>query len=244
MTAPDQGGRRLTRTITRTRGTADVLLLQSDAFSDRVGSRLTDDDLTDLYAFDGLRGNVISGINGGGILGGLSGGLGGPGDRRLFQLLRTVADAVLVGAGTVAAEGYGPLTGQRLVVASASASLDPGARCLSGGNPLVVVHPDADKDRVARLADVAEIAVAASAADMRATLAARGLTRVHCEGGHGLLTSLLPEITELDVTLAPMLAEGWPILPSAGPDAIGFRPAHVIADDDGYLYIRWLRTTT
>ena len=35
------------------------------------------------------------------------GGLGGPGDRRIFQLLRDLADVILVAAGTVRNEGYG-----------------------------------------------------------------------------------------------------------------------------------------
>ena len=35
------------------------------------------------------------------------GGLGGPGDRRVFRLLRDLADVILVAAGTVRNEGYG-----------------------------------------------------------------------------------------------------------------------------------------
>ena len=41
---------------------------------------------------------------------GRSGGLGSPGDRRIFQVLRALADVVLVGHGTAAAEGYRPIT--------------------------------------------------------------------------------------------------------------------------------------
>ena len=39
---------------------------------------------------------------------GVSGGLGGPGDKAVFSALRGVADVVLVAAGTVRAEHYGP----------------------------------------------------------------------------------------------------------------------------------------
>ncbi|HYO36027.1 MAG TPA: dihydrofolate reductase family protein, partial [Geodermatophilus sp.] len=41
---------------------------------------------------------------------GRSGALGSPGDRRVFRVLRALADAVLVGYGTAAAEGYRPIT--------------------------------------------------------------------------------------------------------------------------------------
>jgi len=37
------------------------------------------------------------------------GGLGGPADQALFAVLRSQADIVLVAAGTVRAEHYGPL---------------------------------------------------------------------------------------------------------------------------------------
>src|SRR5690606_12984881 len=53
-----------------------------------------------------LRMNFISSIDGAATRDGLSGGLGDPADRRLFELLRRPADAVLVGAGTARREGY------------------------------------------------------------------------------------------------------------------------------------------
>ena len=43
---------------------------------------------------------------------GRSAGLGSPGDRRVFQVLRALADAVLVGHGTAAAEGYRPVAAE------------------------------------------------------------------------------------------------------------------------------------
>jgi hypothetical protein len=52
-----------------------------------------------------LRVNFVSSVDGAATRDGLSGGLGDPADRRYFELLRRVADVVLVGAGTVRAEG-------------------------------------------------------------------------------------------------------------------------------------------
>ena len=56
-----------------------------------------------------VRMNFVSSLDGAVTLGGLSGALGGEGDRRLMQVLRSMCDVVLVAAGTVRAEGYGGL---------------------------------------------------------------------------------------------------------------------------------------
>ena len=69
-------------------------------------------ELPELYGYpadhDGvwLRANFIASLDGGATFGGKSGQLGGPGDRAVFNVLREVADVILVGAGTVRAEGY------------------------------------------------------------------------------------------------------------------------------------------
>src|SRR4051794_31248016 len=72
-------------------------------------------DLESIYAFPDtarsgtgrwLRANFVASIDGAIEVGGRSGPLGGPGDHRIFHLLRALADIVLVGAGTVRTEGY------------------------------------------------------------------------------------------------------------------------------------------
>ena len=57
----------------------------------------------------GVRVNFVSSIDGAATRDGLSGGLGDASDHRRFELLRRVCDVVLVGAGTVRDEGYGPM---------------------------------------------------------------------------------------------------------------------------------------
>src|SRR6187431_748722 len=53
--------------------------------------------------------NFVQSADGAATLGGRSGPLGGETDRALMQVLRTMADVIVVGAGTVRAEGYGGL---------------------------------------------------------------------------------------------------------------------------------------
>ncbi len=50
--------------------------------------------------------NMVSTIDGRATIGGRSGPIGGPADREMFHALRTVVNAVLVGAGTARAEHY------------------------------------------------------------------------------------------------------------------------------------------
>ena len=49
---------------------------------------------------------MITSLDGGATDDGKSGGLGGPGDRAVFRLMRELADVILVGAGTVRIENY------------------------------------------------------------------------------------------------------------------------------------------
>lgn len=56
-----------------------------------------------------VRLNFVASVDGAVTVDGRAGGLGTPGDKRVFDLLRGLCDVLLVGAGTVRAEGYGPL---------------------------------------------------------------------------------------------------------------------------------------
>ncbi len=55
-----------------------------------------------------VRLNMVSTVDGAVAFAGRSGPLGGPGDKLVFSVLRAIADVILVGAGTVRAEHYGP----------------------------------------------------------------------------------------------------------------------------------------
>src|SRR5580658_1525233 len=55
-----------------------------------------------------VRLNMIASVDGAATVDGRSGQLGGPPDKAVFATLRSLADVVMVGAGTMRAEGYGP----------------------------------------------------------------------------------------------------------------------------------------
>ena len=84
-----------------------------ELFPDRVAD-LGDDELLALYgpvdrSVPRLRANFIASVDGSATAAGLSGELGAPADKRVFDLQRQVADVVVVAAGTVRSEGYGAM---------------------------------------------------------------------------------------------------------------------------------------
>lgn len=74
--------------------------------------KIADGQLADHYAYPDdlqkcwVRGNMISSLDGGATEDGKSGGLGSPGDRAVFNLMRQAADVILMGAATVRIENY------------------------------------------------------------------------------------------------------------------------------------------
>ena len=56
-----------------------------------------------------VRANMVASLDGAATLLGRSGGLSSEADQQVFAMLRAITDVILVGAGTVRAEGYGPV---------------------------------------------------------------------------------------------------------------------------------------
>lgn len=224
------------------------------------------DDLANCW----VRANFISTLDGSASVDGKSGGLGGPGDRALFRLMRELADVIVVGAGTVRAENY---SGAQLSVAQRQ---DRQARGQAEVPPIAIVtqsgHLDRDslvftqtevaplvltctaaaadtKDRLHGLAEVVDCSGADPAgvdtATMLTVLAARGLLRVLTEGGPSLLGTFVENdlLDELCLTLAPTVVagQGGRIAKATGAIATSLRRAHLLADDSGYLYSRYVR---
>src|SRR5215475_13143633 len=75
--------------------------------------KLDADDLFAAYALDrsrpGLRMNFVSSIDGAVEVDGYSRGLSNATDQQILHTLRVHTDAVMVGAGTLRHEGYGPI---------------------------------------------------------------------------------------------------------------------------------------
>jgi riboflavin biosynthesis pyrimidine reductase len=217
-----------------------------------------------------VRGNMIASLDGGATDDGKAGGLAGRGDRAVFSLMRHAADVILVGAATVRIENYSgtqlPVTARQerqrrgqgevppIAVVTRSGDLDPSALLFTRTEvpPLILTSARTVEDTRRRLAAVAEVIDAsgpdpnsADPAVVLEVLAKRGLFRVLTEGGPLFLGSLIENglMDELCLTVAPILVGGASkrIVTGLGHVHTKMRRAHLLADDDGYLYTRYVR---
>jgi riboflavin biosynthesis pyrimidine reductase len=230
---------------------------------------LGDDDLVAAYAVPAgrrphVRANFVASADGAAWLDGRSGGLSSPADKRVFALLRDLADVVLVGAGTIRTEGYSyPHFSARrrarrralglaelptFAVVSGSLDLDPRSRLFDGApvRTVVLTSAKAAADRGAALAPVADVVTAGEdRVDLSAAvdaLAARGLTRVLSEGGPVLLAGLTGagRLDELCLTVSPLLAGpgAGRIVAGAGHPPVTLRILRLLTED-GSLFTRY-----
>lgn len=247
----------------------DLTLLNGGATAD-------DEVLRQLYAYPvptdrcWVRGNYITSLDGSATVDGTSGGLGGDNDRLMFNLMRELADVVVVGAGTVRSENYSGVqlsAAQRqrrserdqsevppIAIITASGRIDHDAHVFTRTDvpPLVFTSAEAAPRLQSALGGVADVA-AASGVDRASVdeaavlrlLAARGLVRVLCEGGPTLMGAFLDNdlIDDLCLTIAPAVVGG-----DAGRVARGrtgrlgrMRRAHLLSDEADYLYARYVR---
>lgn len=213
-----------------------------------------------------VRVNVVSSLDGSATLDGRSGTLGDAEDQRLMSVLRALADVVLVGSGTVEAEGYGgagvtdadaawresiglPSQPRFAVVSSRlGLSADHPFFAEARARPLVVTSAGSPAARRRELEAVAEVVVAGEdRVDLcvaLAEIAARGLPSVLCEGGPGLFGELIAAdlVDETCVSLSPMLVGGAAtrVAASARETARELRLMHAI-EGERMLFLRHAR---
>src|SRR5205085_12633093 len=136
----------------------------------------------------GVRLNMISSVDGATTIDGVAGGLGSLGDKRVFAVLRSLADVVLVAAGTVRAEHYGPAT-VPIAVVTRTAQLDWQSPFFTEAKarPIVLTADDAPSENLEHARQVADVVIAGTGGvDLRRAVDAlgeRGFDHVLAEGG-------------------------------------------------------------
>ena len=205
--------------------------------------------------------NMVASADGQAAYGGKTAPLSDPADRELFHLLRTQADAILVGVGTLRAERYGRFTkDERRRALRELAGLEPEPLGVTLSHSLnlpydiplfedpdarVVVYTTSDREpeqcaaqlEVVRLPDLDPRGVLA---DLRERHRVRC---VLCEGGPTLNTSLFTAgvVDDLFLTISPALVGGdEPFTMVAGalaaPVPLALRQA---LEHDGTLLLRY-----
>jgi 5-amino-6-(5-phosphoribosylamino)uracil reductase len=210
--------------------------------------------------------NMVTSVDGATALDGVSGGLGSDADKATFRAIRAIADVILVAAGTVRAESYGPprpsaevqaqrvARGQRalpqLAIVSRRLDLEPQSRVFADADepPLVLTVDGAPAEAVQRLRPVADIHhVGVGAVDLAAALSLLGELGhdvVVAEGGPSLNGQLIAAglVDEVNVTWSPQLVGGGSDRFAVGDH--GTRTQLEIAHlwvDDAVLLARYVR---
>ncbi len=226
---------------------------------------------TQVYAYPDckrwLRANMVTSVDGAAVLEGRVGSLTGPADQQLLVLLRSLCDVLLVGAGTLRAEGYGPVRAQaelsdvrreagqlphpRLAVLSRSLDIDLTSTAFTKAaeRPIVITTELADTDRVREVEQVADVLLAGGAAvDLGVAvelLEQQGLTRMLSEGGPQALAALYAAdlVDELCLAISPMVVAGQESRLTAGPPMPEPLLVHLgtVLERDGFLFLRYLR---
>src|SRR5918992_672202 len=218
-----------------------------------------DVDLATAYAYPTdrpwLRANMIASLDGSAWWGDRTGPLGDE---------RGLADVVIVGAGTVRVEGYGPVRPRRewdelragrapvppLAVVSRALNLDFDAPIFTAASErTIVLTTEAAPASQRKAAEArAEVIVAGREdVDIRAAvdaLIARGHRRLLCEGGPILLAQVAAAglLDELCLTLSPVLLAGDAARILNGtplPEPGHFGLAHVLTGED-HLFLRYV----
>lgn len=207
-------------------------------------------DLDAVYAAPAdpwLRVNMVGTVDGAATgESGRSGSINNDADHVVFEHLRSTADAVLVGAGTARAEGYGPAD-RPIVVVSRRGDVPERLRGAPAGSVLLATCSTADGLGEAReLLGADHVLVLGShrvdLAGLRQSLVGRGWTRLLAEGGPHLLRDLLAAgvADELCTTTVPLLIAGThPRITDGPPIDVPLR-LHTLLEHEGTLLARWL----
>lgn len=214
----------------------------------RALSDLSDDELAAAYApvrTPWLRLNFVHTTDGSAIgADGLSKSINNEADGRVFAMLRERCDVIVVGAGTVRAEGYRPNV-RPMVVVSRSGELPPTLRAGDVSRLHLATAANAPHLEESRqLLGDRVLVLGQSTPDLpllRRELIDRGFQDILCEGGPRLARDLLAAqvVDELCVTTVPRLVAGDGMrITSGAPVDVALELGELL-ESDGTLLARW-----
>jgi riboflavin-specific deaminase-like protein len=205
--------------------------------------------------------NMVASLDGKATLDWRTRGLSSDVDRRLFHLLRTQADAVMVGAGTARTERYGRITKsdelrqKRIneglvpdalaVVVSGRLDLPPDLPLLNEPDQKVVIATGSEDELPGLEGDVEYARVGDDLPRLLAYLHERhGVNSVLCEGGPTLNSFLFAAelVDELFLSTSPKVVSGASAITIvAGRELVEPLEATLVsvAEADGELFTRW-----
>jgi riboflavin biosynthesis pyrimidine reductase len=190
---------------------------------------------------------MVASIDGSTVVDGASAQLSSVNDAAVLWRLRELADVLIVGAGTVRDEGYGPpkKAGQRIGVVTASGSVDVTRPLFTSGAGFLITPNNATVPT-----GIDAVQAGSDRVDLTQALTRLGEVCdrpafVQCEGGAGLNGALFDQdvVDEINVTTSPLTVGGTGLRLAVGGDghAHRFGLAQLTIDDESFVYARWVR---
>ena len=207
------------------------------------------DELPELYAAPDqpwLRVNMVATVDGAATgEDGTSRSINNGADKVVFDLLRDLSDALVVGAGTVRIEGYA--VGRKpLVIVTRSGLVPPTQRSADRGQVLMATVSTAPYlDEARQVLGNDHVMVLGShrvdLARMKDELVLRGFRHLLSEGGPHLLRDLLDQgvADELDSTVIPRVVGGGHRRITDGPPVDVPLRLNTLVEQDDTLLARW-----
>lgn len=209
--------------------------------------------------------NMVETLDGRVAIDGRSGPIGNRADRELFHGLRTQGDAVMVGAGTLRTERYGPVTKSDELrerrrrdglapdavtcVVSGRLELPPDLPLLQdpGSEVLILTASHDEPPDVPSRCECIRGEIGPHGLELAPLLGRlrsdHGIRSIVCEGGPSLNESLFQEglVDELWLALAPKIAAGEALTMVSGPVLRPVRELSLVAvlESEDHLFMRY-----
>lgn len=197
---------------------------------------------------------MVMSIDGSTVVNGNSQALSSPADLSVLIGLRNISDVIIVGAATVRLDEYGPPSkpGLKVGVVTRATNLnkdvDLTSKLFTSGSGFLVIPQDAKIDSVAASkiasAEIKIVRSGSGSVDLAGAMRQIDGTFAQLEGGAALNAAMFTAdlVDEINVTISPRIVGGdGPRLASGAPNILhNYEIAHVL-EDDGFLFVRYLR---
>jgi len=190
--------------------------------------------------------NFVATVDGRATIAGRSGPIGSDTDTEMLVGLRSRFEAVMIGAGTMRAERYGPMK-PLLVLVSGRLDLPWDAPIFTedAGEALIFTASETEPPETAATVEVVRHEGAVNLPEaLRHLRQERGIRALLSEGGPHLHAQMQADglVDDLFLTIAPKLSGGEAprILEGSLPDVVGLELAWLL-EEDGELFARYRR---
>ncbi len=189
---------------------------------------------------------MVMSIDGSTVVEGRSTLLSNPTDRDVIIALRAAADTIVVGAGTIREQMYNPpgKPGLRVGVVTRTANLNFDSPLFRGGSGFLIMPQDAKQPECDFEIEI--IRAGQGDVDLHKAMSQLPGNFIQLEGGPMLNASMFDAnlVDEINLTISPMVTGADSPRLSNGAPALhrDYEVAHIL-EDDGFLFIRYVRQT-